>query len=144
VERSDGFRIPVRKKIKGNQLALDTSALPDGRYRFRLEASDEVANPGAPMSGEGVSPWFVVDNTAPEVVITAKGQRWAIEVLDGSSLARVQMSRDGSSWEDILPIDGLLDGPVERFEIEVEEGRHLVVIRAIDRHHNRTVAGVEE
>ena len=144
VERSDGFRIPVRKKIKGNQLALDTSALPDGRYRFQLEASDVVANPGAPMSGEGVSPWFVVDNTAPEVVITAKGQRWAIEVLDGSSLARVQMSRDGSSWEDILPIDGLLDGPVERFEIEVEEGRHLVVIRAIDRHHNRTVAGVEE
>jgi len=144
VERSDGIRLPVRKKIKGDQMAIDTSALPDGRYRFRLEASDEVANPGAPMVGEGVSPWFIVDNTAPEVDVTAKGQQWAIEIRDVSSLARVQMSRDGGSWKEILPIDGLLDGSVERFEIEVEEGGHLVVIRAIDRHHNRAVVGVEE
>lgn len=144
VERSDGFRLPVRKKLKGNQLAVDTSALPDGRYRFRLEASDEVANPGVPMVGEGVSPWFVVDNTAPEVEVTPEGRTWAIEVRDASSLARVQMSRDGSSWKEILPIDGLLDGPVERFEIDAEDGAHLVVIRAIDRHHNRMVAGVEE
>ncbi len=144
VERSDGFRLPVRERLKGNQLAVDTSALPDGRYRFRLEASDELANPGAPEVGEGVSPWFVVDNTAPEVLPTREGQRWVIEVRDLSSLARVQMSRDGGSWQDLLPADGLLDGSVERFFVEVEEGAHLVVIRAIDRHHNRAVTGVEE
>ncbi len=144
VERSDGFRLPVRKRLKGDQLAVDTSALPDGRFRFRLEASDELANPGAPMAGVGVSPWFVVDNTAPEVGVNREGQRWAIEVRDASSLARVQMSRDGGPWKEILPVDGLLDGPVEHFFVEVEEGAHLVVIRAIDRHHNRRVTGVEE
>jgi len=144
VERSDGFRLPVRERLKGNQLAVDTSALPDGRYRFRLEASDELANPGAPEVGEGVSSWFVVDNTAPEILLKREGERWAIEVRDLSSLARAQMSRDGGSWQDLLPVDGLLDGSVERFFVEAEEGEHLVVIRAIDRHHNRAVTGVEE
>ncbi len=144
VERSDGFRLPVRERLKGSQLAVDTSALPDGRFRFRLEATDESVNPGAPKAGEGISPWFVVDNTVPEILVTPEGQHWAIEVRDASSLARVQMSRDGGSWQDLLPEDGLLDGVVERFSIEVEEGKHLVVIRAIDRHHNRAVVGVEE
>lgn len=144
VERSDGFRLPVRKRLKGDQLAVDVSALPDGRYRFRLEASDELANPGAPKVGEGVSPWFVVDNTAPEVLLAREDQRWEIEVRDASSPARVQISRDGGPWQEILPVDGLLDGPVERFFVEVEDGAHLVVIRAIDRHHNRAVTGVEE
>ncbi len=144
IERSDGFRLPVRTRLKGNQLAIDTSAIPDGRYRFRLQASDEVANPGAPMLGEGTSPWFIVDNTAPEVVVTAKDQTWAVEVRDESSLARVQFSRDGGPWKEILPTDGILDGPIEAFEIEAEEGPHLLVVRAIDRHHNRAVTGVEE
>lgn len=144
VERSDGFRLPVRKMLKGNQLAVDTAAIPDGRYRFRLEASDGLSNPGAAKIGAGLSPWFVVDNTAPEVHVTREGRFWAVEVRDSSSLARVQMTRDGNPWQEVLPIDGLLDGTVERFSIEVEEGEHLVVIRAIDRHHNRAVKGVEE
>lgn len=144
VERSDGYRLPVRERLKGNQLAVDTSALPDGRYRFRLEASDEPANAGAPKVGEGVSPWFVVDNTAPEILLSREGRKWKIEVKDQSSLARIQMSRDGGSWRDLVPLDGLLDGRVERFSFEVEEGSHLIVIRAVDRHHNRAVAGDEE
>lgn len=143
-ERSDGFRLQVRERLKGNQLAVDTSALPDGRFRFRLEASDGLANPASPAMGEGISPWFVVDNTAPDVQITREGQRWVIEIRDASPLARIQMSRDGAPWQDILPTDGLLDGPVEHLSIEASEGRHLVIIRAIDRHHNRAVTGVEE
>ncbi len=144
VERSDGFQLPVRERLKGNQLALDTSALPDGRYRFRLEASDAPANPGAAQVGTGLSPWFVVDNSAPSIGITREGARWEIGVEDGSPLARVQMSRDGDPWQDILPVDKLLDGTTENFSIDAETGRHLLVIRAIDRHHNRAVAGVEE
>jgi hypothetical protein len=54
------------------------------------------------------------------------------------------MSRDGDPWQDILPVDKLLDGTTENFSIDAETGRHLLVIRAIDRHHNRAVAGVEE
>ena len=37
-----------------------------------------------------------------------------------------------------------LAGLDERFRFKAAAGRHLVVVRAIDRHHNRATAGVVE
>jgi len=145
VERDDGFRLPVREQLKGDQLAIDTTALPDGEYRFRVVASDELENPGDGLTGEGVSRWFAVDNTPPVIALERQGDAWHVTVEDGqSSVARVEWSRDGERWNALAPADGVMDGRIERFSFAGADGRHLVVVRAIDLHHNRSTAGALE
>ncbi len=144
IERSDGVVLPVRDQIDGTQLAVDMTAIPDGRYRFRLEASDESANPGMGETAVAFSEWFIVDNTPPHLAIEGGEHSWTVVFRDASPPARVQFSRDGAAWRDLRPVDGVMDGPVERFVFDRESGSHLIVVRAIDRHHNRTVADVTE
>jgi hypothetical protein len=145
VESRDGFQMPVRTAIEGTQLAIDTTALPDGEYRFRLEATDELANPGDAKTAERTSRWFVVDNTPPKITLEEREGRWQVLVEDDqSTVARVEWSRNGERWYALAPVDGVLDGEVERFFFDAEEGSHLVVVRAIDRHHNRATTGAVE
>ncbi len=144
IERSDGVVLPVRDQVDGTQLAVDVTAIPDGRYRFRLEASDESANPGMGETVHAFSEWFIIDNTPPRLTIEGGEHTWTVVFRDASAPIRVQFSRDGAAWRDLRPVDGVMDGSDERFEFDRETGAHLVVVRAIDRHHNRTVADVRE
>jgi hypothetical protein len=145
VEGENGFKLRVRDQIEGTQLAVDTTALPDGNYRFHLAAVDEIANPGDALTTNSTSGWFVVDNTSPRIVLERQAGEWRVTVEDDSSpIAQVEWSRDGDRWHALAPADGVLDGTRERFGFAAEEGRHLVVVRAIDRHHNRTTVGVIE
>ncbi|HQP44901.1 MAG TPA: hypothetical protein PLV66_14625 [Thermoanaerobaculales bacterium] len=154
VEREDGVLMTVRDELAsakiGDELAsdtigVDTTALPDGRYRFRLTASDAPSNPGEALTATRDSAWFVVDNTAPRITLTRQGERWMVVVEDaGSALTRVEWSRDGSQWHALAPQDLVLDGQRETFDLPAEVGRHLVVVRAVDRHFNRTTAGADE
>jgi hypothetical protein len=145
MERQDGFRLPVRTNVDGTQLAIDTTAVPDGTYRFHVAASDQLGNPGDALSTEEGSRWFVVDNTPPRVNLQQRDGSWQVTVEDArSAVARVEWSRDGERWNALAAADGVLDGTNERFSFPSEEGRHLVVVRAIDRHHNRATAAVVE
>jgi hypothetical protein len=145
VEREDGFLMTVRDELAVDQLGVDTTALPDGRYRFRLTASDGPTNPGDALSATRSSGWFVVDNTPPRMTLTRHGDRWGVVVEDdGSAVTRVEWSRDGARWQELAPEDGILDGQRETFSLPAVQGRHLVVIMAVDRHHNRTTAGAVE
>lgn len=145
VEQRGGTRLPVRDWIDGTQLAVDTTALPDGVYRFVLTASDAPQNPGTEIETVAKSRWFTVDNTPPEISIEADRESWMVVVHDASSaIAKVEWSRNGDRWHQLAPEDGVLDGAVERFTLARESDGALVVVRAIDRHHNRTTAGVVE
>jgi len=145
VERRDGFRLPIQERIEGTQLAIDATALPDGVYRFVLTATDAPQNPGAAMEAVAISRWFTVDNTPPEIEFNAGGEVWTIRVSDAASpIRRVEWSRDGDRWHQLAPEDGVLDGTEERFTMARKSGGHLVVVRAIDRHHNRATEGVVE
>jgi hypothetical protein len=146
IEDRSGFRFNVRERIAGTQLGVDTSALPDGTYRFRLTASDAPGNPKGPIEVSRVSRWFAVDNTAPAASLSRAGDQWVVSVRDNlSPIARAEWSRDGHDWTALAPTDGLLDGREETFEFPAESGRHMVVVRVVDRQHNRaTVGAVEE
>ncbi len=135
----------VRDRLEETRLAVDTTAVPDGWYRFRVTASDAPSNPEGGAEATAVSRWFRVDNTPPGVRIRREEGRWVIDAEDaGSPIARAEWSRDGKGWHTLEPEDGLLDGLRERFLLPVEQGRHLLVVRVIDAHHNRTTAGTEE
>jgi hypothetical protein len=145
LERRDGFRLPVRDRLEATQLALDTTAVPDGSYRFHIEASDELRNPGDPLRAATASQWFVIDNTPPALTVERQGTEWRVEVRDEASpLVKVEWSRDGDRWHVLAPDDGVLDGRHESFSFAAASGRHLVVIRAHDEQHNRAVEGVVE
>jgi hypothetical protein len=145
LERQDGFRLPVREQLKTTQLALDTTAVPDGTYRFCLAATDELGNPGEALQADATSRWFVVDNTPPKVQLVRHGQDWTVSVEDDlSPVSRVEWNRDGERWQALAPADGILDGRRESFRFPVHSGRHLVVVRVTDEHHNRTTVGAAE
>lgn len=145
MERDDGFILKIREDLAAEQLGVDTTAVPDGRYRFRLTASDGSTNPGDALTATRDTRWFVVDNTPPEITLAREGDRWTIVVEDGgSAVAKVEWSRDGDRWREIAPTDGILDGLRETFSLEAAEGAHLLVVRAIDLHHNRATAGATE
>lgn len=145
VERRDGHLLPVREHLEGTQLAVDTTALPDGVYRFEITASDAAQNPGSELETSAKSRWFTVDNTPPSIEIKADGSDWMIRVSDASSpISKVEWSRNGDRWHQLAPGDGVLDGTNESFRLKKERGGHLVVVRAMDRQHNRTTEGVVE
>lgn len=144
LERADGLRLPIREQLEATQLAVDTTAVPDGRYRFAVTADDSPSNPGDPQRAEALSPWFEVDSTPPTVELERAGDEWRVRVRDAGGLAGAEWSRDGDRWRALEPADGVLDGPEESFRFPAAEGRHLVVVRVVDRHHNRAVAGGEE
>ena len=145
IEGRNGFQFKVRERIAGTQLAVDTHALPDGTYRFRLLSSDAPGNPDEAIDVSRVSRWFTIDNTAPVANLDRNGDLWVVSVKDNlSPIARAEWSRDGDEWTALAPTDGLLDGREETFEFPAQSGSHMVVVRVVDRQHNRSTAGAVE
>ena len=145
IEDRNGFNLNVRERIAGTQLGVDTHALPDGTYRFRLTATDAPGNPEGAIEVSRASRWFAVDNTAPNASLRRTGDRWVVTVQDNlSPIVRAEWSRDGSEWTALAPTDGLLDGREETFEFPAVSGRHMIVVRVVDRQHNRATAGAVE
>jgi hypothetical protein len=154
------YRVDVRRessedwvKLASDQEASaftwDTNALPDGRYRVRVIASDEASNPlGEELGAEASSAPFTVDNTSPVVsVLEARVTGRAITVQgraeDGqSTLARIEVSVDDGQWRPITPDGGFADQGALSFRgtlPEVEPGEHLVAARAVDAAGNAAV-----
>lgn len=135
----------VRGDLEATSIAVDTQALPDGLYRFRLTATDAPANPEEPATVQALSSVVVVDNTPPTVAIARTGSEWLVTVDDAlSPVTRVEWNRDADAWHAISPEDGLLDRRHETFRIPVQGGVHVLAVRAVDDHHNRATAAVEE
>ena len=146
VRRADGGAWwKVREDLESNVLAVDTQALPDGEYRFRLTASDAPANPEAPATAQALSSVVVVDNTPPTVAVARAGRDWLVTVDDAlSPVTRVEWNRDADAWHAVSPEDGLPDRRHATYRIPVQGGSHVLAVRAVDDHHNRATAAVEE
>jgi len=143
LEFSDGEELCVKKDLKGTQLAVDLGAVPDGVYRFRVTAKDETANPGKGFSVSRRSRWFDVDNTPPVIRLIRHEDGAEVEVSDSSALEKVEYSLDGSPWRPLEPVDGLLDGGDESFQINVDTEFRVFLVRVYDVHHNRAVASLK-
>jgi len=136
---------PVRTDLESVNLAVDTQALPDGSYRFRLTASDATANPDDPGKTQALSSWVLVDNTAPRITATREGPDWLVTIEDAlSPLTILEWARDADEWQAAVPTDGTLDGRRETTRIPVAAGAHMLAVRAVDDHHNRATVALEE
>ncbi|MDB4941442.1 MAG: hypothetical protein JWP97_976 [Labilithrix sp.] len=133
------------------ELDWDTAALPEGKYRVRVEASDEPANPIDQVQKHALdSETVLVDNTPPRIDnLAINGRRLRARVVDGTSpITRVEVAVDGKlEWRPLAAADGIYDTLDEAVDADVgaivPPGSHIVVVRAFDAAGNAVTRDVE-
>lgn len=149
----DGEFHLLREKLRDNFFTADGAALGDGRYVFRVTASDAPDNAvGASLAGERVSEPVDVDNTPP--VVRASGEpkaaggnvslSFAVEDANGM-IRRADVSLDGGPWRAVFPEDGIADSPRETFALTLPAagaGEHTISLRVFDSGGNMGTARV--
>jgi hypothetical protein len=141
--------LPEQEVLEKSEYRWETLPVPDGYYRVRVEASDELVTPEPQLQKTGtLSAPILVDNHAPQV----EGLRVADGRLAGQAsdalgpIALLEVALDGATFRPISPKDGLLDTARESFEVELgalPAGRHIVSVRASDAARNSGVAALE-
>jgi hypothetical protein len=142
----------LRANIAENTLLLDGDVLADGRYYFRVIASDQASNAAnVARTDELVSSPVLIDNTPPVVTLSAPrraGNHVDVdaEVADQTSaLRRCEYSLDAGPWTPVEAADGVTDSPREQYHIAIDrlrDGEHLLVVRAYDAANNAGLAKV--
>jgi hypothetical protein len=136
----------LKANMHENLFSLDGDALADGKYFFRVVASDREVNPPAQArDAELISSPVLIDNTPPVVTAsaprrTATGVEVDFEAVDAASpLRRCEYSVDAGSWIPLEAVDGVIDSPREKFVVRLDHlstGEHVLVLRAVDSANN--------
>lgn len=142
----------LKANLTENTYTIDSDVLADGKYNFRVVASDSPVNPpGAARETELISAPTLIDHTPPIVTASApqrNGSRLevAFEAVDAASpLRRCEYSLDAGPWVPMEAADGIIDSPRERFLLRLDNltpGEHLIVVRALDAANNAGLAKV--
>jgi hypothetical protein len=142
----------LRANLHENSITFDADVFADGKYFFRVVASDREANPPASArEATLISSPMMVDNTPPLVTMgdvkrtgTTAHIEW--EAADSASALRhCEYSLDANSWVPMEAADGVIDSLREKFTLDLTglaPGEHLLVIRAADSAGNTGLAKV--
>jgi len=137
----------LKKDIKDNFYSFDTTMLPDGEYKFKVEVSDRISNTkeNALSDYKVTDKYFSIDNTQPIIKLmdlkNAEGKLVInFKVEDEVSIIdSVEYASDLEHWYKLNPIDYVLDSKIEQFELKIDKdyaSRNIVVIRARDKAGN--------
>ncbi len=142
----------LRENLTETLLTLEGDVLADGRYLFRVVASDKTSNPGnAARQAELVSTPVLFDGTPPTVTASTPQRSStttmiAVRAMDAaSSLRRAEYSVDAAHWMPLDAADGVIDGKEETFQVRLDAlppGEHIVVVRVYDSSSNVGLAKV--
>ncbi len=151
----------LRDEVSERFVSFDSTALPDGRYEVKVEASDAPEHVAADtLTGERVSAAFTLDTTPPVpsgLAARMEGSRvhWTMEARDAvSPIEHAEFSVDGEPWQYAVPVGGLSDGLTERYDATVavprvpeaerggvsRPGEHVLAVRVFDRPGNAATA----
>lgn len=132
-----------------NAYLHDAEVFADGRYYFRVVASDRPANPpSTAREAELISQPVLIDQTPPRVTLSnlrRTGNAVEIDVEatdDASPIRRAEFSLNGSIWRLMEPADGIADGRTERFAVRfvAVSPEVSVVVRVFDAAGNPGLA----
>jgi hypothetical protein len=138
----------LKDKLRDNFYTLDGAALGDGRYVFKVVASDAPDNAiDAALMGERLSEPVDIDNTPPTVrvagdaAVTGERVRVRFQADDaaGGMIRRADVSMDGGAWRTVFPEDGIADSPHEAYTLDLPltgAGEHTISLRAFDASGN--------
>jgi sugar lactone lactonase YvrE len=140
------FRL-LKNEIHDNFYTIDGAALADGRYVFKIVASDAPGNPlGQELKGEKTSEPVDIDNTPPllktfgEPQINGDKVRIVIEAEDATGkIDRADVSINSSDWKSVTPEDSIADSAKERYILDLQitgSGEHVVSLRVYDKNGN--------
>jgi len=142
----------LRANISENSMLLDGDVLADGRYYFRVVATDLPSNAAnVARTDESVSSPVLIDNTPPVITLSAPRRlddRLEVDadVADQTSpLRRFEYSLDAGPWTPVEAADGVTDSPREQYHVALDHlrpGEHLLVVRAYDIANNAGLAKV--
>jgi hypothetical protein len=142
----------LRADMHENSITFDADVFADGKYYFRVIASDKESNPpSSAREAQLVSSPVMIDNTPPVVkmgAVSRNGSSARIEwtAVDAASpLRRCEYSLDAASWVPVESVDGVIDSLTERFALDLTNlapGEHLLVVRAADSANNTGLAKV--
>jgi hypothetical protein len=131
---------------------FSTEAIPDGQYRFKLEATDRFENPQTSASTvQAVSRIYTVDNSAPEITdikarrISANDYEITAKATDKTSIisAAEYNLNAADEWISLAPTDAIFDFQTEEFRFHVTpekpQPEHTLSIRAYDQEGNSRV-----
>jgi hypothetical protein len=150
--REGGPWFPVRKDVEESFLSFDTTALADGRYRFRVTATDRLSQPeGEALVAVEESGVALVDNTPPVLKVESRkadGNTVELRILATDALSpvvRAEGSLNADRWRILAAEDGAADSPVERFVFRVEKpaGPSVLAVRVLDAAGNVATLAVE-
>lgn len=131
---------PVAADVNDDHYGFDATVLPDGRYRFRLSASDREGNSGdEALTAQQESEPVVVDHSPPERGrVEQRDGAWRVEVSDRfNPLREAMLSIDAGEWRPVAAADGLLDGQRETLLLgDVPAAARLVLLRLADAAFN--------
>ena len=142
----------LKAQLRENTYTIDGDALADGRYFFRVIASDREVNPPASArDAELVSVPVVIDNTPPVLQVSPPRRNGGsveleLDAIDAASpLRRCEYSLDAGPWTPIEAADGVIDSQRESFRLRLQDvpaGEHVLVLRATDSAGNAGLAKV--
>ncbi len=139
-----------QEKLTKDSYSWDTSDLPEGRYRVRLVATDELSNPPDRVTRDEMeSSVVLVDNTPPVIEgLKVVGKRVQGVAIDGvGPIARIEISQAGSDeWTPFYPTDGIFDEQREEFDADVSKlapvTPALLSLRVYDKANNYVVRSI--
>lgn len=136
----------LRANFPESTMMLEGDVLADGRYLFRVIASDKPSNPGdTARTAELISAPVLFDATPPTVTATSirkNGASYEVDVRASdaaSTLRRAEYSVDATAWLPLESNDGVTDGREESFRVRLDSlsaGEHILVVRVYDSSNN--------
>jgi hypothetical protein len=140
------FRL-LKDHLRETFYSVDGASLADGRYVFKIVASDAPDNPpGTALTSERISEPVEIDNTPPTIrqvgspQVTANHVRAVFDVDDGTGrIKRADLSVDGGPWREVFPDDGIADSQHERYSLDATitgAGEHTISLRVFDNSNN--------
>ncbi len=145
----------IEKELMTPRYAFSTEAIPDGKYRVKVDVTDVLQNPESEASTVSlVSRIFMVDNSPPDIT-NLKGARIGPNEYEitaaGSDATSILSAADfnidaGKDWKSVFPEDGIFDMNKETFRFRVkpekEYQEHTLSLRLYDREGNSRVEKV--
>jgi hypothetical protein len=142
----------LKSGLHDNSITFDGDILADGKYFFRVVASDrEVNPPPSARDAQMTSAPVMIDNTPPVVTIgpvrySNSAAHVEFEAVDSASpLRHCEYSLDAAGWVPVQAADGVIDSLRERFSLDLTglaPGEHLLVLRVADSANNSGLAKV--
>ncbi|HEX6245138.1 MAG TPA: hypothetical protein VFZ61_29655 [Polyangiales bacterium] len=139
---------PEHEVLEKNEYRWETLGVPDGHYRVKVEASDELATPApAVTKSEVLSGPILIDNHAPRVELRIAGTRVSGVASDAlGPVSLLELALDAGPYRPLAPLDGLLDSTEEKFELDLgalATGAHIVSVRVSDAARNTSTNTLE-